>query len=687
MNTEKDYFPKFLDGRRKEFFIPVYQRNYDWKKEQCQQLWDDLVMLINDPKRYHFFGCIVSFLSQEIQGIDRYIIIDGQQRLTTISILYMAIAKLLKEQEPEIYDDIHEIYLSNKDRRSVKLKLKLIKSDNEIYEKLYKGEVNIGKDTSRILDNYRFFEQKLRDFGNAKEMYNAIDRLEIVHIKLEHNDDPQLIFESLNSTGLALTEADKIRNYILMGLKEDEQNRYFEDYWSLIEKNTDFDVSSFIKDYLSYVTGTFQSNKVIYLRFKKYFLENDKKANICTFFEELKKFSGFYSVIKNCNYSNDNCGINECLKSLKRLEMTITYPYLLSLFSLLEQNKISQEVCKDVLSTIESYLFRRFICELPTSGLGKIFIALERSINKYISSDFSNYSETFKKVISSISGSSGRYPKDEEFLRKLTDRNIYEMRSKARNFLFDKLENCGNSEKTDLENSNLTIEHIMPQTLTPLWEKELGDDFQNVHIQYLHKLGNLTYTGYNSKYGNKSFNEKKTIEGGFLQSRLFLNEFVKQQNTWSEKEITERGNLLAERALKIWPHKGLEQTITTDRDVSPLDEDFDFSGYKPQFFFILGEKHSINSWRNLYRELLKSLYEIYESDLMKILKNQDLDKYIANGREKLQRIHNRGEKILPQLDLYFDMNFSANDFMKRIRSIFESLDLDIQELSIRISKE
>ena len=276
MNTEKDYFPKFLDGRRKEFFIPVYQRNYDWKKEQCQQLWDDLVMLINDPKRYHFFGCIVSFLSQEIQGIDRYIIIDGQQRLTTISILYMAIAKLLKEQEPEIYDDIHEIYLSNKDRRSVKLKLKLIKSDNEIYEKLYKGEVNIGKDTSRILDNYRFFEQKLRDFGNAKEMYNAIDRLEIVHIKLEHNDDPQLIFESLNSTGLALTEADKIRNYILMGLKEDEQNRYFEDYWSLIEKNTDFDVSSFIKDYLSYVTGTFQSNKVIYLRFKKYFLENDK---------------------------------------------------------------------------------------------------------------------------------------------------------------------------------------------------------------------------------------------------------------------------------------------------------------------------------------------------------------------------------------------------------------------------
>ncbi len=683
MNTEKNFLRNFLDGHRSEFFIPVYQRNYDWKREQCQQLWDDLEMLVNGTRNIHFFGCIVSYFDQTQPNIDRFILIDGQQRVTTISLLYLALSRILADTNPDIAKEIREIYLSL--RTSTKLKLKLVKSDNEIFEALYNGNINEIKKASRLLDNYKFFEKKLRSIPNPLDIYNAIGRLEIVHIKLEHNDDPQLIFESLNSTGLALTEADKIRNYVLMGLGEQKQNYYYENYWSKIEKDTDFDVSAFIKDYLTLITGAFQKERDIYLSFKKYFIANNKKNNIQSFFEELKKYSCYYGAIIHCNeFSRD---INDRLKNLKRLELTLVYPYLLSLFSLLDQEKISKEICADVLETLESYLFRRSICELPTNGLSKLFIALPRNIKKQVSDDYSNYLEVFRKILSASINTSSRYPNDDEFINKLKERNIYEMRSKTRNFLFDNLENFGNSEKTNLEESTLSIEHIMPQTLTPSWEKELGDNFKVVHSENLHRLGNLTYTGYNSSYGNKSFTEKKNTANGFNDSRLFLNKFVKEQAKWTKSEIDARADILAKRASNIWAYFGIEHDEEIYRDITLYDEDFDASGYKPEFFILKNEKHIVKSWKDFYRDLLKVLYDDYASDILAILTYEPLKNCVADELEKIPGQGKYSEKILPDLEIYFYMNFSANSFLKRTRHIFEALKLDFQELVIRISKD
>lgn len=671
----------YMQGSDKRFVIPVYQRNYDWKQENCKQLFDDLVKIIRKDRKSHFFGSIVSAHSDG--EYNEFQVIDGQQRLTTISLLMLAMYNLMKAgtivpAQANLADKIYKTYLIDEwQEDETRIKLKPVKNDQKAFGMLFKEEEDYIPE-SNLTINYNFFcSQIQKELISIDELYTAITRLEIINITLNQDDNPQLIFESLNSTGLALSEGDKIRNFILMGLPTKEQNTYYEQYWNKIEVCTAYDVSAFIRDYLSVKQQAIPAMSKVYVTFKSFVEE----SNIGTedLLSDMLAYAKRYQVLLGGKTADKK--LNACIDRLNRLETTITRPFFLEVLRLQEESVlILDDVCT-VFQITESYLFRRTICDLPTNALNKIFLMLHREIIRYDGSS----AEYVKKFIYALLSKNerGRFPRNAEFTEAFSTRQIYQMNGKNKIYIFERIENDGTLEDKDIyrhcDEGVYTIEHIMPQHLTPAWTETLGSEYEAIHDEWLHRIANLTLTAYNSKYSNNSFEDKRDRKDGFKDSGLRMNTWIAQQSAWTIAEITARNDMLMQKVVGIWTlpetdYKPAEKQL----DTYTLEDDVDLSGRDILKFEYKKTVQPVASWIDMQIQVLKMLHEEDGSVLSMLAhtKNADneLSVFVSDNPADLR-------KAVQIVDgIYLERNTSTSTKLSMLRKFFKAYGLNAEDL-------
>lgn len=672
---------EYMEGSKKRFIIPVYQRNYDWKIENCKQLYDDLIQVIKNNSKTHFFGSIVSVYEPSGRNTE-FLIIDGQQRLTTMSLLFLALYNLLEEkiiisEDESLKDQIYEDFLVDKYQPQEKrMKLKPIKNDQKAFSKLFNSKDDYIKDSNLTINYSYFYERIQKQEITIDELFDAICRLEIINITLNNEDNPQLIFESLNSTGLDLSEGDKIRNYILMGLPKQKQDEYYEKYWNCIEKCTKYDVSSFIRDYLSVKQLVIPSQKKVYINFKKYV--EDSSLKIIEILEDLLSYAKRYNILLCGKTSSKE--LNSCINRLNRLETTVTRPFFLEVLRLYDENQINLNEVAEAFSITESYLFRRTICDLPTNALNKIFLLLNREIMRYDGTD-SNYIEKLKFALLSKKDRA-RFPNDDDFSLMFTEKPIYQMNSKNKIYILERLENFGTLEDKDIyrhyDEGEYSIEHIMPQHLTPAWIKELGDSYEEIHDTWLHRIANLTLTAYNSKYSNSTFVEKKTMKNGFEDSGIRLNTYVSKKDKWTLAELRDRNDYLLKRALDIWAfpstnYKPQEKQL----DSYTLDDEASFlSGRQIAKFVYKGIEQPVVSWVEMYTKVLRALYLEDKTIITKIALSTDDDLSIHFSTNK--RIFKKCDEIGD--NVYVQTNTNTQSKLSVLNRLYKSYGMDPTDL-------
>lgn len=605
-------FVKYMEGSDKRFVIPVYQRNYDWKTDNCRQLYDDLVKIIKGRRRSHFFGSLVSVYNPDGHN-EEFLVIDGQQRLTTVSLLFLAMYNLMNEKiiEPRtanLKQRIYEEYLVDKwQPEDTRIKLKPVKNDQQAFGKLFADPSEYIRESNLTVNYHYFYNRIQKQEITIDELYDAICCLEIINIRLDHEDNPQLIFESLNSTGLDLSEGDKIRNFILMGLPSKEQDAYYDKYWNKIEICTKYDVSAFIRDYLSVKQQAIPQQSRIYINFKEYVELGGIQTEPLLI--EMLAYARRYRILLDGR--TGSTALNACIFRLNRLETTVTRPFFLEVLRLYDENKLSMEQVADIFVTTESYLFRRSICDLPTNALNKIFLMLHREIMRYDGTE-TGYVEKFKYALLSKK-ERARFPGDEEFAGAFTRKPVYLMNSKNKVYILERLENFGTAEDKDVyrhcDEGTYSIEHIMPQHLTPVWQKELGTEYEQIHEEWLHRIANLTLTAYNSKYSNSSFLEKKTMQNGFADSGIRMNTWIARKDKWTLAELEERSDCLRDRALTIWrlPATGF-QPEQRQLDSYTLDDDVELTGRMLARFTFKHTEQPVASWVEMFQKVVQILY-------------------------------------------------------------------------------
>lgn len=682
---------ELLEGNLKEFVIPVFQRRYDWRKEQCQRLWCDLENVINNGFRSHFFGSIVSVVNHEPKKIE-YLIIDGQQRLTTVSLLFAAVCNLASgkvlSDPKELAPLIHGSYLIDRFKDDDNIRLRLNEQDYITYAKIVVNDIDDKLEPCNIRFNYEYFISQLtanKDVFTIDQLYQAIRSLSIVDIQLKQGeDDPQLIFESLNSTGLALSEADKIRNLVLMNLPYQKQKEFYVKFWHKIENHTAHNrmsVSDFARDYLTILFRRIPRADQVYAEFKNYFIQTGPDTEAVL--SNMLRYSRYYQTILTCDHPDIQ--VSKALQALQRLENKITYPYLMDLLDHANNQIITHDALARILRTLENFLFRRTICSIPTNALNKLFTVLEKDIERFTEWK-TQYEDVFYYVLMNKQSSS-RYPRDEEFVPALQTRDIYNMHPRSKVFLLEELENFDSHHVVDvselLEKGTMSIEHIMPQTLTPSWQKSLEPNAEEKHAKWLHTIGNLTLTAYNSKYSNRPFQEKLTMHNGFLESKLALNNFVIQCSNWGEAEIEKRAKILVERAAKRWPSisssflpsKPVAETITL------LDGEV-FTFRQIQSFEFKGIEKLAKSWKELYEFILKSLYEQDPGLMSTVVQEPDqfptLKVILSSSKQALRSPMHIGDSI------YAETNLDTNRKMQAVRDLLDAYGEDISSLSITL---
>lgn len=556
---------KLLNTSR-QFIVPIFQRNYSWQKSQYEQLWFDILRASKfKEKQNHFIGSIVYIdMGTPAGRPQQLLLIDGQQRLTTISILLCAIKDYVQKFNLETklinLAKIKNQFLYNSDEIDEdRYKLLLNVQDKETYIKLIDNTIfTVNKPATNIIKCYEFFYERIEDFikqyGQIDEIYAGIFKLSLVSISLDKDsDNPQMIFESMNSTGKDLSQTDLLRNYLLMDLTPEKQTRLYKTYWKPMEelfgediyKNDVNKFDYFIRDFLTLKSDTGHICKInnVYENFKRYYLDNN-----CEKFAVLKDlftYAKYYACIDLLQENDDELKLY--WQEFKKLDSHVVYPFLLKLYDDYSRQILIKEDFKKILQVVISYLWRRAICEIPTNSLSKTFATLYQAVDKddYVNSIIKAF--VFKS-------SYKRFSSDYEVREKLQTKDIYHFR--LRKYLLEALENYYHKEPIDLNTANYTIEHIMPQNIEHnlSWQQMLGENWQEVHSLYLHTLGNLTITGYNAEMSNKSFGEKVNGESGFKHSHLKLNESIAQCDVWNKKAIQRRTNILTDIILKIWKY-------------------------------------------------------------------------------------------------------------------------------------
>lgn len=552
-----------------QYVVPIYQRTYSWTLKQCNQLWIDINAISEaEDDKVHFIGSVVYIDLGTPRGRPRQsLLIDGQQRITTLSLLLCALARHItttNQTESINPNKIMNYFLLNNEESGIdRYKLCLTEQDKDTYIRILDGtEDTITSPSIRIMENFRHFQKLISDNDmNIEKVYDGINRLMLVAVSLDKShDNPQLIFESMNSTGKDLSQADLIRNYILMGLTNDEQTRLYATYWRPMEQGFGqqgyadyFDL--FMRDFLTSQdrSGRICKINAVYEAFKLY--HNYKGMSAEQLLKLIFSYSKYYTAI-HLNKENDN-ELSNLWSQLRILDVTVSYPFLMNVYNDYQDGVISKTDFIIIIKATISYVVRRVICEVPTNSLNKTFSTFYAKISRenYATSILAEY----------VTKDSYRaFPKDDEVKEKLLTKDIYHLRIK--NFILESLENFEHKENISITGNGLTVEHIMPQNpiLNKSWQDMLGANWKEVQKTYLHTIGNLTLTAYNSEMGDKSFHEKKMLKGGFIDSHLRLNNSLTNIDTWNESEIINRTKQLAEKVVNIWSYPVVSENDIND---------------------------------------------------------------------------------------------------------------------------
>lgn len=617
MDATKGNIYAILNGN-KQFLIPVYQRYYSWEIEQCSRLWNDIVNMQKTGKVGHFVGSIVNIAEQAMPtGVQKYMIIDGQQRLTTLSLLLIA----LRDYGEAHPDDttinsrrIDNMLLKNEyEDGDERYKLLLTETDRDLLISLVEKKPISDPGLSRILSNYNFFAGKIADMElQPKDVYETVGKLQIVNITLDRNvDDAQAIFESLNSTGKELSESDLIRNYVLMGLEPLEQRYVYEHMWRPMELLFDYEkqdsvMDRFFRDYLTMKMTRIPKIDRVYETFKAYHL-NCEFATIRELCSDLLTYATYYTNM--VFQRSDNAVLKSLYSDIGDLRMEVAFPFLLKVHNDCVEGAISEDDMVEIIKMCISYVFRRSICDIPTNSLNKTFATLRNEIK---TDDYMNSIKAFFVLRNDYK----EFPDDDKFGNAFMTRDIYNMRS--RNFILSHLENHGNKAPITIE--NYTIEHIMPQNSNPRdeWKTMLGAYWKEVQKTYLHTIGNLTLTAYNSEMSDNPFMVKMDMEGGFKESALRLNAYLVKLTEWNEEHIKERAKILAGKAEQIWKYPQISAVELAPYQVEEKPaqkytiDSYDINAFTKTLFDML-DRRICNLSPDVNREF-KKLYIAYKLD-------------------------------------------------------------------------
>ena len=548
-----------------QFVIPIYQRVYSWTERECKQLWDDILRAgRNEDVTAHFVGSIV-YIEKGLYSVSYQpplLVIDGQQRLTTISLIIEALSRALKDKEPvEGFSakKLRSYYLLNPLEEGERgFKLILSKTDKDSLLSLVQQKALPEEHSLRIKENFELFEHLIRGLGaDISTFCNGLAKLIIVDISLDSGqDNPQLIFECMNSTGKELSQADLIRNFVLMGLEPDHQTRLYEDHWRPMEVafgqeayTSHFD--AFMRHYLTLKTGQIPKISEVYDAFKEFTREpRIAIQGVDKLVEDIHTFSCHYCFMALGKEPDKDLAM--AFRDLRELKVEVAYPFLLELYHDYHVDDLSREDFLIAVRAIEAYVFRRAVCSIPTNSLNKTFTTFSRALKK------DRYIESILAHLLLLP-SYRRFPKDDEFKRELKTRNLYNFRN--RSYWLRRIENHGRKERVSVD--EYTIEHILPQNpnLSKEWQEALGSEWKQIQEVWLHTLGNLTLTGYNSEYSDNSFETKRDMDGGFKESPLKLNAGLGALDTWNLDAIQARAERLADLANQVWKSPVVSESI------------------------------------------------------------------------------------------------------------------------------
>jgi len=628
----------------KQYIIPMFQRTYSWDQKQWLTLWEDLMELVEDGQQYenHFIGSIVSIpVNANPTGVQQFLVIDGQQRLTTLLILLSVIRDKAEEEDlPELFAEINETMLVNRFKKGEEyFKLLPTQVDKEIFKRIIKKENTAANADSCLVKCYHYFKNKLDDdlTLNIEHLKNGIlQNLSIVSIVLSPHDNPYLVFESLNAKGQPLTEADLIRNYLFMRIDPSEQEEMYKGYWLPMQTNLGDSLTEFIRHFLIGINLNVKK-KDVYVKLK----QQADKVNVIDYLKELAIFANYYDKLLHPD-KESNGKIRYYLKSIQQFEARTAFPFLLYIYRDFDVKKYTLEQFIEILSIIDNFIVRRYVCNIDSKPLNKMFGSLYNQLKPYSETDSIQELKEFLQVRG--------YPKDAEVLQELKNSPLYgagDKREKCKFILGVLEESYGHKEKVDL--TKATIEHIMPQTLTESWETELGSDFGEVHEKYLHIIGNLTLSGYNSELSNESFSTKKKY---YSKSNYELNKDIVKYSTWNKQAIIDRTEKLCEKFISAWPYLGLATV-----------KENDVTGSSPRILFIGDESIKVKVWR-----------EVLEHTIMFIYKNNTVFyQELLNTRKLLISVEKnpdmRRAKQLPN-GHYIEVNFSAKSIYTTCKKLY-----------------
>lgn len=656
MKANETNLQEIIEGS-KQYIIPMFQRTYSWDQKQWLILWEDLIELVEEEHQYdnHFIGSIVSIPVNAIPtGVQQFLVIDGQQRLTTLLILLSAVRDKAEEDGlVELSAEINETMLVNRFKKGEEyFKLLPTQVDKEIFKKIIKKEITEADAASGLVKCYYYFKSKLNDLTlDVEQLKNGIlQNLSIVSIVLSPDDNPYLVFESLNAKGQPLTEADLIRNYLFMRIDPSEQEEMYKSYWLPMQTNLDDSLTEFIRHFLIGVNLNVKK-KDVYVKLK----QQADKMNVIDYLKELAVFATYYDKLLHPE-KETNEKIRYYLKRIQQFEARTAFPFLLYTYRDYDFKKYSLEQFIEILSIIDNFIVRRYVCNIESKPLNKMFGSLYNQLKPYSEEDSIRELKAFLQVRG--------YPKDTEVLHELKHSSLYgggDKREKCKFILSVLEENYGHKEKVDL--TKATIEHIMPQTLTESWEAELGSNFEEVHEKYLHVIGNLTLSGYNSELSNESFSTKKKY---YSKSNFELNKDLVKYNTWDEQAITDRTEKLYEKFILAWPYFGL--TSVKDNDVT---------GSSPRLLFIGDETTKVKVWREVLEHTILFIYKNNPEYYQELLQTRSLLISVEKNNEM------RSAKQLPN-GHFIEVNFSAKSIYTTCKKLFIDAGFDADTWGVEV---